>query len=390
MLATSIGRRPADLLLVEVAARLQAAIVEGEVLGRIGDVAFAVGSSGGDSASNCAQRLQRAFDEPFFDGRRPYHLTAAIGISTETLAAEQALADAEMACRADQGPSIRHFDATLRARHQDRLEIETALHRALHSGSGELYAAYQPIFDMRTGQVVGCEALARWQHPTLGEVPPTTFVPIAETAGLIGLLGEHICRMSAEALTGWNRCRATKGHAPAFVSINLSAGQFADPALVDRLARILHIAGVDPRQVLLELTESCLLAPGDDAVATLKRFKELGFAVFIDDFGTGYSNFSYLQRLPIDGLKIDHSFVSAMTGSPRALDIVRVMIDLAHGMNLPVVAEGIETEAACAALRALGCDYAQGMLLASPGPSGPGCRPHPLLQPRPNGLGLPG
>ncbi|BBK29631.1 EAL domain-containing protein (putative c-di-GMP-specific phosphodiesterase class I) [Stella humosa] len=378
VLATSIGRRAGGLLLAEVAARLRDVVVPGEILARIGEAEFAV-AGGGRAATDCAEALHRAFDEPFAVGRGTYYLTPAIGIAPHAASAEDALADAELACRADQGPTIRHFDAALRTLHHDRLEIETALHQALRSRSGEVSAAYQPVYDLRTGMAAGCEALARWHHPTRGDVPPATFVPIAENAGLVGLLGEHVCRLAARALAGWNRGRARQGEPPAFVSINLSARQFADPALVERLQRILGEAPVEPAQVQLELTESCLLGPGNEALATLERLRRLGFTLYIDDFGVGYSNFSYLQQLPLDGLKIDRSFVGAMTTSPRAFDIVRMIIELAHGMNLPVVAEGIENLETCAALRRLDCDFVQGLLLGAPGPNGPAAGVHPLL-----------
>ena len=368
-MTATLGRAFADRLLAVVAGRLGAAIAGRGQLARTGEKAFAVLLRAGRAeAAELSATLGETFRALFeLDGRRVL-LRAAIGIAHGGDGIERLLLDAEMAGHGERPGTIERFDAVMRTRQLERLEIEAALRDALDRRQDEIRVAYQPIVDLPTGRLVGFEALARWRHPTRGEVPPAVFIPIAEATGLILPLGERILESAVEEAARWRPPLRGNG-VPLFVAVNLSAHQCADPELIDRVKRIFARSAIDPQMVKFELTESTLMSQAEPAVDVLHRLRELGSGLAIDDFGTGYSSLSYLHRFPIDNLKIDRSFVSRMLRTQADREIVRVMIDLAHGLGLSVVAEGIETPDMRDALVELGCDHGQGYLLGRPMPA---------------------
>jgi len=365
-MTATLGRAFSDRLLAVVAGRLAEVIAGRGQLTRTGETGFAVLLQARPAeTADLSRRLGDTFRALFdLDGRRVL-LRAAIGIAQGAGGIERLLLDAEMAAHAERPGSIERFDAVMRTRQLERLEIEAGLRDALDRRRDEIRVAYQPIVDLATGRLAGFEALARWRHPTRGEVPPAVFIPIAEATGLILPLGERILESAVEEAASWRPPLRGNG-VPLFVAVNLSAHECADPELIDRVKRIFARSAIDPQMVKFELTESTLMSQAEPAVEVLHRLRELGSGLAIDDFGTGYSSLSYLHRFPIDNLKIDRSFVARMLRSLADREIVRVMIDLAHGLGLSVVAEGIETVEMRTALVELGCDHGQGYLLGRP------------------------
>jgi EAL domain-containing protein (putative c-di-GMP-specific phosphodiesterase class I) len=224
---------------------------------------------------------------------------------------------------------------------------------------------YQPIVALETGAIVGFEALVRWQHPTRGLVPPLAFIPLAEDTGLIVPLGRWVLQVACEQAARWHRRGVVDGQDAPFVSVNLSARQFSQVDLVDDVARTLAASRLDPGALELEITESVLMDRSEVGIRTLRDIRGLGVRLVLDDFGTGYSSLSYLKHLPLDMIKIDRSFVAGID-QPADRSIVEAVIALAHGLDIGVVAEGIETEAQLTLLRDLGCDLGQGYLFSRP------------------------
>jgi EAL domain-containing protein (putative c-di-GMP-specific phosphodiesterase class I) len=246
---------------------------------------------------------------------------------------------------------------------QERLSLENALRQVIDRD--ELRLFYQPLIDGMTGDVVGVEALARWQHPERGMVSPATFIPIDEESGQIVAIGAWILDHACQQHAAWSR----QGVGPLLVSVNLSSIQLRDSNLPQLLAEILRRHDVDPAMVQLELTESFLMENALSTVESLQRLKAIGVALAIDDFGTGYSSLNYLHRFPIDKLKIDQSFVRDMLQDPADRTITQAIIGLGHALGMRVVAEGVENEAEAALLRQSGCDELQGYLFARPMPA---------------------
>ncbi|MCW5626936.1 MAG: EAL domain-containing protein [Burkholderiales bacterium] len=237
--------------------------------------------------------------------------------------------------------------------------MESTLRQAAERG--ELILQYQPKYDLGTRQLVGVEALVRWNHPTLGLVPPARFIPLAEETGLIGMVGEWVFRAACAQARRWREagCRMQ-------VSINVSARQFREPDLANRMLAIMAEIGVDAAGIELELTESVFMEDATRAVSTLERLKAAGVRIAIDDFGTGYSSLSYLQRLPLDVLKIDQSFIQNLSEGPDNAAIVKAVIHMARSLGIEVVAEGVETERHANYLGAWGCTYGQGFFFGRP------------------------
>ncbi len=240
--------------------------------------------------------------------------------------------------------------------------METQLRRALDGG--ELALHYQPQIDLRTRSLVGVEALLRWRNQKFGSISPSTFIPIAEECGAIVPIGQWVireaCRQVKElGLAGFNDLR---------VAVNVSRVQFARPDFVEVVATAIEEAGIDPRLLELELTESLLMEPGDESAPGMAKLRALGIKMSIDDFGTGYSSLSYLQRLPIDHLKIDRSFVQKLDGSSRAPLLVKSIVALSTSLGMLSIAEGVELPSQLDTLSATGCDLVQGYLFSEPLP----------------------
>lgn len=280
------------------------------------------------------------------------------GQTTDTLlkAADSALSAAQVAG----GGVVRYYSAELDQQAQSRLELEKALRRALDHQ--ELTLVYQPQIDVRSGKVVGVEALLRWQHPERGQVPPLDFIPLAEDTGLIIPIGSWVLRTACEQARRWREA----GLGRLRMGVNLSARQFQHAPLQDEIREALQAAGLGPGELDLEITESTALHDFQATVATLSALREQGARASIDDFGTGYCALSYVQRLPIDTLKIDRSFVRGIGERQEDRNLARAIVALGHSLGLHVIAEGVETEAQLAFLREVGCDEIQGYLISPP------------------------
>jgi EAL domain-containing protein (putative c-di-GMP-specific phosphodiesterase class I) len=251
----------------------------------------------------------------------------------------------------------------MRERAVQRFELEHDLNRAIEQGALALH--YQPKFSLATGEMVSVEALVRWPHPERGMVMPGDFIPVAEETGLIVPMGRWVLEQAAGQASRWRR---GNGGRSLPVAVNLSSLQLPDPALPGQIADSLRRTDAVSSDVVIEITESAILQDADAAVDRLSELRAMGIKISVDDFGTGYSSLSYLQRLPIDELKIDRSFVDRLDIGPTSA-IVAAIINLAHALDLTVVAEGIENRAQLALLKAMGCDDGQGYLLGRPHPS---------------------
>ena len=243
-----------------------------------------------------------------------------------------------------------------------KLQLETDLRFAIERNQFELH--YQPIVGLETAQLVGFEALVRWNHPTRGLVPPNEFIPISESTGLIIPMTVQILESACKQVKEWQLRYPMD--VPLSIAVNLSGKHFADPQLVSQIKNVLSLSGLDAASLKLELTESAIMENAERAIQMLAQIKETGVQVSIDDFGTGYSSLSYLHRFPIDLLKVDRSFVSAMEENSENGEIVRTVIALAKALRLKVVAEGIESIHQFHQLRILKCEYGQGYLFSAP------------------------
>jgi predicted signal transduction protein with EAL and GGDEF domain len=358
-------------LLVGFGDRLRGCIRAGDTVARLGGDEFIVlleDISTTNEATAMAERIAELLRAPMAVGDREVVVTASIGIALSTPhhdRTESVLRNADLALyRAKALGKARWalFELRMERDALERLELETDLRRALERN--ELRLAYQPIVSLADGHIVEVEALARWQHPTRGQVSPAHFIPIAEESGLIEPLGiwalEEACRQAVR----WQQ--VLDPEQPLVMSVNLSGRHFQDPNLVDQIRRILDETGLEPRALKLEVTESVLMRDLQSTIARMRALTDLGIRLAIDDFGTGYSSLSHLKQFPVDTLKIDRSFVEGLGTDPQALAIVRSITALADALDLSVTAEGVETTAQRAQLRELGCDRGQGYLFAKP------------------------
>jgi diguanylate cyclase (GGDEF)-like protein/PAS domain S-box-containing protein len=362
----TLGHGNGDRLLQDVAVRLKSALGEAGLLARLGGDEFAVLMPGADAArvSEVAQRLLHAFDEPFAVENHHLALGASMGgavcpdhgTDSETLLRR---ADVAMyvAKRAANGFAL--YDARFDDNSPDRLALATELRQALEDGHLELY--YQPKLWLADGSVAGVEALLRWSHPRRGPIPPDQFIPLAEQTGLIHALTRWVLDAALRQYAAWRR----EGlEVP--VAVNFSMRNLQDPEIADTVASLLERWNVAPSALEIEITESTLMADPTGALDVLGRMRALGVRVAIDDFGTGYSSLAYLKQLPVDGVKVDRSFVREMLSNDSDRVIVRATIDLAHNLGLRVVAEGVEDAATYALLGGLGCDEGQGYHVQRP------------------------
>jgi EAL domain-containing protein (putative c-di-GMP-specific phosphodiesterase class I) len=257
------------------------------------------------------------------------------------------------------------FDAPTHHRAVDNLRTGNALHRALERG--ELRVHYQPILDLTSTTLTGFEALIRWQHPERGLVPPSEFVPLAEETGLIVPIGMWALEEAGRQTVRWHR--AAPAGARISISVNLSPRQLAEPALPNEVARVLAETGLHPNSLWLEITESTLMRDTESALSALGALRALGVHLSVDDFGSGYSSLAYLERLPVEALKVDRSFVEGVGHRADSTAITTAIVHLARALNLRTVAEGIERPDQLDALRAVGCELGQGFLFGRPRPA---------------------
>jgi diguanylate cyclase (GGDEF)-like protein/PAS domain S-box-containing protein len=365
------GHAAGDALLVEIAPRLSEALRPGDTIGRLGGDEFVVllGDVADErGAVEVAERIGAALRRPFRLEGIEHFVTVSIGIALASgphVQPEALLRDADAALyRAKDRGRGRHeiFDRALRVQSLERLSLENDLRRALERE--ELHVRYQPVVSLRDGAIASIEALVHWEHPERGLVGPADFIPVAEESGLIGTIGEWVLREACRQACAWHAARPDMP--PLGVSVNLSARQITQRDLPGRVARALRDTGLDPKCLCLEITESAILDDSEAANQTLRALLALGVGLVLDDFGTGYSSLSYLTRLPIDGLKIDRSFVEDLGVRERPTAIVTAIIRMAQALSMEVTAEGVEHERQLRELRQLGCDRAQGFYLARP------------------------
>jgi len=361
-----------DEVLRECVARLSRHLRSGDTLARQGGNEFVVVQkhSAREAARALGEHLLGCLREPFVLGGQQVFLSASVGIAMLPAAAAcpspELLQMAQLAmtgARADGPGRLRFHTAEMARGIRERVELEAQLRHAL--ASGQLTLQYQPRISLAGGagvRMVGIEALVRWRHPTLGLVPPARFIPLAEETGLIEELDLWVLREACNRAARWR----AEGLDPGRVSVNLSARQFQQAGLAQRVRTALEDSGLHPAWLELEITESTVMRDTEEAAEVLRSLKALGVALSIDDFGTGYSSLSYLKRFPIDVLKIDRSFVKDVVEDPNGAAITRAIIGLAHGLNLEAVAEGVETVEQLAFLRDNGCDEIQGFYFSPP------------------------
>lgn len=362
----SFGHEPAEGLLVEVASRLKTCV--GDIIAHVGENEFAIllKDINEQQAVQKADDIHRALELPVNFNGTVMSSTTNIGIVFSNIGYHQAeeflrAADTAMHYAKMQSPaSTVIFDLSMQRRAIDRLHLEADLQRAIKLQ--QLHLNYQPIVSLKTDEIVGFEALVRWQHPTRGLVSPTEFIPLAEETGLIIPLGEWVLSEACRQLSLW-RDRLPDHFR---VSVNLSGMQLWHPLLLQFLDDLLRSLSLSGSYLKLEITESILMQNSAAAIALLEQFKQRQIQLSMDDFGTGYSSFSYLQRLPIDTLKLDRSFVDNIEGHGKDFDIAKAIITLAHVLGLDAIAEGIETPQQRDILRSLDCEYGQGYLFSRP------------------------
>ncbi len=368
----SLGHMVGDQFLIEVARRLLRCVRPGDTVARLGGDEFTVLLEDiGDraDATHIAERIQADFATPIQVGANEVYTSASIGIAhgdPQYQRAEELLRDADTAMyRAKSHGRARHeiFDAAMHDRAVRELQLETDLRHALERRQFTL--AYQPIVSGTTARIVGLEALLRWHHPEHGLIAPSEFIRVAEETGLINAIGRWVLWEACRQVGAWQEL-VPLVERPLPVSVNLSARQFGDPALVETIADALAVTGLVPGSLRLEITESVLMDHAEANVRLLTQLKRLGVEIEVDDFGTGYSSLGYLHRFRLDALKIDRSFVGRLEVDPENREIVKTIVTLARNLNMAVVAEGVETEGQRAYLRELGCDFMQGYLFAGP------------------------
>jgi diguanylate cyclase (GGDEF)-like protein/excisionase family DNA binding protein len=366
----TFGHQAGDELLRRVAERLRAATDAHDTLARFGGDEFVLvcRDVGGErGAMAVAQRLLAALAAPISHRDRDLFVTASIGVVVPDgprQSPEELLRDADVAMyRAKDAGGGRYalFDRAMRDRLLQRVELEHDLRQALDRD--EFVLEFQPLVDLAAPTIVGAEALVRWEHPRLGLMAPGAFVGVAEETGLIIELGRWVLTEACRRLAHW--ASETAIDLP-YVSVNVSGRQLAEPDLPEVVAEALRRTGAPADRLVLEVTESVLIGESASPTAVLQRLKALGIRLVLDDFGTGYSSLNYLKRFPIDGLKVDRSFVAGIAEGPEDRHILAAIVQMARGLGLQVVAEGVETIEQAQWVRHLGCDVAQGYLFAAP------------------------
>lgn len=365
----TLGHTAGDLLLGELAKRLRATLREGDVIGRIGGDEFVVLIEEFTEVVQVAEVAKKVLENvvrPFTLQGRECQVTASLGISVfpdDGKDADTLIRNADMAMYLvkQQGKnSFRFFSPQMNTHLVERLSLESGLRRAIELG--ELLLLYQPRVGVRDGQVTGVEALLRWQHPTQGLLGPGEFIPVAEEAGLIAAIGEWALHSACRQARAWR-----DQNLPLLrVAVNLSQKQFLQESLIQVVREALHRTGLDPARLELEITEEMVIRNPERAARLLAQLKDTGVRVVVDSFGTGYSSLSTLRRLPVDCVKIDRSLIVELPGSADAAALTRGVIAMAHSLELPAIAEGVETREQWEFLREHGCEEMQGNYYSAP------------------------
>ncbi|HEV7700323.1 MAG TPA: bifunctional diguanylate cyclase/phosphodiesterase [Pyrinomonadaceae bacterium] len=366
----SLGHTFGDKVLAVVAKRIARMINSNDLVARIGGDEFAIilnDLSSVGKAQKVARRLYDSLAQPFSLSGNRVTLDMNIGVApsdAEYETPEEVLRDADIAMHyaKERNSGVAIFSKELRVRFLERIRLENDLRHAVDRG--ELSMSYQPIVDLVDGTLFGVEALLRWNHSEIGQIPPNKFIPIAEESGLIIPITNWILEETCNQLAAWQRL--SREYQNLIMSVNISGKHLSHEELLDDVENALIGSKIEPVCLKLEITESAAMENAENTISILHRLKKLGVQLSIDDFGTGYSSLSYLHRLPFDTLKIDRSFVSAVGEMGEGSEILQTIISLAKNLKKKVVAEGIETEAQLDLLEQLGCDYGQGYLLAKP------------------------
>ncbi|WP_265944902.1 EAL and GGDEF domain-containing protein [Dechloromonas sp. A34] len=368
----TLGHQAGDELLIQVAQRLSGAVRDSDIVARLGGDEFVVALPGITSpadAAHLADKIAQEISAPYLINGLEQRTTPSIGICLypdDSQEIGDLLKNADVAmyhAKAKGRGNYQFFTEDMNIATTERMSLESDLRLAL--ARGEFLLHYQPQLDLRSGTIVGVEALIRWQHPTRGLVPPGDFIPIAEESGMIAAIGDWVLEEACRQLKAWQ----VRGIAHIRMSINLSSGQFLDKTLPARIHQLLASNHLSADLLDLEVTESMSMASPDESISVMKTLRASGLTLSIDDFGTGYSSLAYLKLLPINTLKIDRSFVKDIESDPNDADICDVTVLLAHKLGLEVVAEGVETEAQRKFLLSIGCEKIQGYLISKPLPA---------------------
>ncbi len=367
----TLGYTAADLLLVRAAARLGDVGPDGTVVARLHGDAFALLVPGNQEfAEDMAGQVHKSFYEPINVQGLDVPISVSIGIShcrDENMTSSTLLQNAHSAVRAARNAGngvTRVFDTDLHERARMRLQLEVELRQATEENALQVH--YQPIFDLKTEEIIGCEALARWNHPVHGPISPDLFIPLAEDMGLIETLGTWVLRKACSAARDWQDVLP----APLAVSVNLAPEQFLSGRLVSIVNKVLEETGLDPKLLKLEITERTIFEEQQTGRDSLNELRDLGVQLVIDDFGSGYSSLEYLIRFQVDEIKLDRTFIEGLVGAPQNQKVVHAMVSMAHNLGLRVTAEGVEKEEQKLLLQGLQCNYGQGFLLTPALPSG--------------------
>ena len=366
-----LGHEVGDQLLIVIAERLRGCLPENATVARLGGDEFAVllpgGADGAPDATAFARLAANRILAPVRFGDALLTAEVSIGIAmSPTVSAESLLrcADTAMYVAKSRSDSVAVYETSMDSGRAERLALVADMRIALEKSPQQFVLNYQPQVDLSTGAVINAEALVRWHHPTLGTLSPDRFIPLAEATGLIDQLTMHLITVALTECASWRR----RGHAVT-VAVNLSARNLANAGVIEHIAHALASTGAEAEWLILEITESSLMEDPEEAIAILTGIAKLGICLSLDDFGTGYSSLSYLQRLPVTELKIDQTFVSALTEdqpSGNAAALFRSITMLGANLDLRIVAEGIETSAQLQAVTALGCQIGQGYLISRP------------------------
>jgi diguanylate cyclase (GGDEF)-like protein/PAS domain S-box-containing protein len=368
----SLGHSVGDQLLQQVGQRLAGCVRQQDLVARFVGDEFGVGVTDVERSGMMEGLLQNvvdAFSEPFYAQHREIFLAPSIGVAFfpddatnfDELAryADTAL----QAAKRDGGANYHLYQKSMHKDADDRLTLESALRRALEREEFQLH--YQPKLSLGSGDIIGVEALLRWERKDEGMMLPGKFIPLLEETSLIIPVGEWVLRQACRDHQAW----VGMGHKPTPVAVNLSARQFRDRGLVEMVRRVLDETGIAPEMIEVEITESCVMEDPEETLKILQSFHEMGLHIAIDDFGTGYSSLSYLKRFPLDVLKIDRSFVADIPEDEDDAAIIDTIIAMGHRLKLSVIAEGVETEDQAEFLREHGCDNVQGYFYDRPMPS---------------------
>ncbi|MCG8489723.1 MAG: EAL domain-containing protein [Chromatiales bacterium] len=365
----SLGHDLGDRLLREVARRLRRTLRNDDTIARNGGDEFVVllrGPLNENDVVKVANKLLGSFTKPFTLEGHKHLMCVSIGISLypdDHATMRGLLKGADIAmyqAKAQGGSCYCFYSRDMEKRVLERMELEKYLHRGITEN--ELFNVYQPQYQISDQQLMGAEALLRWRHPNMGLISPDRFIPVAEDTGDIMSIGANVLLEACQQLAAWRGVGIDLPH----ISVNLSPRQLSHPGLPRQVRETLSNTGVEPNALVLELTESALMQNPEQAASTLTELKSLGVMLSVDDFGTGHSSLSYLRRFPLDCIKVDRSFVQDLPNNKEASALVEAIVQMAHSLNMSVVAEGVETDAQLDFLNQVGCEGAQGYLMGKP------------------------